>query len=211
MMDDRHRAEIDRLWTRKRQQDAEGLPMAQRHHNLQPASAEFLHSLAVGIGAKKLLEIGGSSGISTIALASAAQQTQGKLISLEIEPARQAESKGTIAALQLDAFVDFRLADAAEILPNLTALEFVLIDCEKEDYIRFFDMLQMRPGCVVVADNVLSHRLTKYVAHVRSLPGVESITLPIGQGLEITRVGCDDFFENARLEDAQDVPGLQTR
>ncbi len=187
-MNTQQRAEIDRLWTRKQHQDAEGLPMAQRHRNLQPVSAEFLHSLVVGTGVKKLLEIGGSSGISTIALASAAQRTQGQLISLEIEPMRQAESKNTIAALHLDEFVDFRLGDAAAVLPTLTALEFVLIDCEKEDYIRFFDMLQMHPGCIVVADNILSHRLTKYVTHVRSLPGVESVTLPIGQGLEITRI-----------------------
>ncbi len=187
-MNTQQRAEIDRLWARKQHQDAEGLPISQRHRNLQPASAEFLHSLVTGIGAKKLLEVGGSSGISTIALASAAQQTQGQLISLEIEPMRQAESKNTIAALHLDAFVDFRLGDAATVLPTLTALEFVLIDCEKEDYIRFFDMLQMHPGCIVVADNILSHQLTKYVTHVRSLPDVESITLPIGQGLEITRI-----------------------
>ena len=187
-MNSEQHAEIDRLWTRKQQQDAEDLPIAQRHRNFQPSSAEFLHSLVAGIGAKKLVEVGGSSGISTIALASAAQQTQGKLISLEIEPTRQAESKSTIAKLHLDPFVDFRLGDAAAVLPTLTALEFVLIDCEKEDYIRFFDMLQMQPGCVIVADNILSHHLTKYMTHVRSLPGVESITLPIGQGLEITRI-----------------------
>lgn len=189
-MNSKQRAEIDRLWARKQHQDAEDLPIAQRHRNLQPASAEFLHSLVVGTGVNKLLEIGGSSGISTIALASAAQQTQGRLISLEIEPTRQAESRSTIAALHLDAFVDFRLGDAADVLPTLTALEFVLIDCEKEDYIRFFDMLQMHTGCIVVADNVLSHQLTKYTTHVRSLAGVESITLPIGQGLEITRIAA---------------------
>jgi len=187
MINDTQRAEIDRLWKRKIAQDAEHLPIAHRHRNLAPISAEFLHALAVGMGAGTLVEVGGSSGISTIALASAAQQTQGKLISLEIEPTRQAESKQTIARLGLDAFVDFRLADAATILPQLSALDLVLIDCEKQDYVRFFDMLQMQPGGVVVADNILSHQLTDYVTHVRSNLGVESITLSIGQGLNISR------------------------
>jgi predicted O-methyltransferase YrrM len=185
---ERHRAEIDRLWTRKVQQESARLPLSERHRNLEPVSAEFLHALVVGLGAKNLLEIGGSSGISTIALAAAAQRTQGKLISLEIEPKRQAESKETIARLGLSDFVDFRLGDAAIALPKLAGLEFVLIDCEKEDYIRFFDMLRLRPGAVVVADNIISHNLKNYLIHVRDVPGVESMTLPVGKGLEITRV-----------------------
>ena len=52
---------------------------------------------------------------------------------------------------------------------------------------RFFDMLRLAPGAVVVADNILSHDLTAYVAHVRARPGVESMTLPVGKGLEVTR------------------------
>ncbi len=188
MLNESHRAEIQRLWARKAHQEDADVPFSERHRNLAPASAEFLSALVSGIGAKKMVEIGGSSGISTIALAAAAQQTQGKLISLEIEPIRQAESKQTIARLGLSEFVEFRLGDAADALPWLRDLEFVLIDCEKHDYIRFFDMLRLRPGAIVVADNVLSHQLTGYVAHVRSQPGSISVTLPIGQGLELTRV-----------------------
>jgi predicted O-methyltransferase YrrM len=187
MLNESHRAEIQRLWARKVQQDAADVPFAERHRNLAPASAEFLSALACGVGARKILEIGGSSGISTIALAAAAQQTQGILISLEIEPRRQAESRQTIAKLGLSDFVDFRLGDAGQVLPQLSEVEFVLIDCEKQDYIRFFDMLHLRAGAIVVADNILSHHLTDYVAHVRSQPGATSVTLPIGQGLESTR------------------------
>jgi predicted O-methyltransferase YrrM len=183
-----HRAEIQRLWDRKVQQDAADVPFAERHRNLAPQSAEFLSALAAGVGAKKIVKVGGSSGISTIALAAAAQQTQGRLISLEIEPTRQDESKQTIATLGLSDFVDFRLGDAEQTLPQLDDVEFVLIDCEKQDYIRFFDMLHLRPGAIVVADNILSHHLTDYVAHVRSQRGAASVTLPIGQGLELTRI-----------------------
>ena len=41
---------------------------------------------------------------------------------------------------------------------------------------------------MVVADNILSHDLTDYVGRVRTRPGVESMTLPIGKGLEVTRI-----------------------
>lgn len=188
MLNEQQRAEIQRLWTRKVAQDEGGIPFSDRHRNLAPASAEFLNALVSGIGARNILEIGGSSGISTIALAAAAQATQGKVISLELEPMRQQESKQTIAGLGLSDFVDFHLGDAAEILPKLSDLEFVLIDCEKHDYIRFFDMLCMHPGGIVVADNVLSHHLVAYVSHVESVPGARSVTLPIGEGLEISRI-----------------------
>jgi predicted O-methyltransferase YrrM len=188
MLNESHRAEIQRLWARKVQQDSANVPFAGRHRNLAPASAEFISALASGMGAKDIVEIGGSSGISTVALAAAAQQTQGKLISLEIEPSRQAESMQTIARLGLSSYVDYRLGDAANILPQLNDAELVLIDCEKQDYIRFFDMLHLRPGAIVVADNILSHHLADYVAHVRLQAGAASVTLPIGQGLELTRV-----------------------
>ncbi len=183
------RAEIARLWARKLDQDANGLPQSQRHRNLEPPSADFLYALAAGIGAKRMLEAGGSSGISTIALASAARETSGRLISIEIEPRRQAEARDTLARLGLGAFVDFVLADAAEVLPREADLDLALIDCEKEDYIRCFDLLRMRSGGIVVADNIISHSLSDYVAHVRRQPGVESITLAVGKGLEVTRVG----------------------
>lgn len=186
MITEPQRTEINRLWERKLAQDAQQLPNSQRHRNLQPVSAEFICSLAAGIGAGNLLEIGGSSGVSTIALAAAAQATQGKLISLEIEPNRQAEARKTIDKLGLTPYVDFHLGDAAAIVPQLTGLDFVFIDCEKEDYVRFFDMLHMRPGGIVVADNILSHDLREYVTFVRSFLNARSITLPIGQGLEIT-------------------------
>src|SRR5690349_16527410 len=106
------RAEIDRLWVRKLQQDAQRLPQPERHRNLEPASAEFIHALAAGIGAKRMLDIGGSSGISTIALAAAARLTGGHVISIEREPVRQADARRTISGLGLDKNVEFVLGDA---------------------------------------------------------------------------------------------------
>ncbi len=190
MLDDLKRKAIADLWKRKLDQDSRKLPKSDRHRNLEPDSAEFICALAEGCHSKRLLEIGGSSGISTIALASASRQTGGSLTSLEIEPARQAESKNTISALGLQDWVNYRLGDAGKIIPELGEMDFVLIDCEKEDYIRFFDMLHLAPGAVVVADNIISHNLTDYISHVRKRGNVESITLPIGKGLEITRVGA---------------------
>jgi predicted O-methyltransferase YrrM len=188
MLGTSEREAIARLWARKVEQDAAHIPQEQRHRNLEPASAEFLCSLAAGIEAKQMVEIGGSSGISTIALAAAARATGGRVTSIEIEPQRQAEARVTLARLALASYVDFVLADAATVLPTTGPIELAFIDCEKQDYVRFFDMLRLTAGGVVVADNILSHSLTDYVQHVRARRGVESITLPIGQGMEVTRL-----------------------
>ena len=111
-----------------------------------------------------------------------------KVTSIEIEPKRQEEAKETLRSLGLSEFVSFIRDDAARVMSTLGEMEFVLLDCEKEDYIRFFDKLPLSPRAIVVADNILSHDMVEYVAHVRDLPGGESITLPVGKGLEVTRL-----------------------
>jgi predicted O-methyltransferase YrrM len=188
MLTEEDRREIARLWNRKLEQDARELPRSERHRNLEPDSAEFVCSLVGGLKARRVVEIGGSSGISTIALAAAMRTTRGIVTSIEIEPERQAESRETLGRLGLASFVDYRLADAAAVLPSVPEQDFALIDCEKDDYVRFFDMLRLCPGAVVVADNILSHDLTAYCSHVRSRPKTTSVTLSIGKGLELTRV-----------------------
>lgn len=188
MLGERERSAIARLWQRKLEQDTQGLPQAERHRNLEPPSAEFLCALATGIGARRMVEIGGSSGVSTIALAAAAREVGGTLTSIEIEPRRQQESRAILRSLALDEFVEYICTDAGTVLPRLGEVDLALIDCEKEDYVRFFDMLRVAAGGFVVADNIISHSLTSYVNHVRNRSAVESVTLPIGKGLEVTRV-----------------------
>ncbi len=189
MLGPREREAIAALWAEKLSQDARGLPKQERHRNLEPSSAEFVCALAAGCGARRLLEIGGSTGLSTIALAAAARHTGGRLVSIEIEPRRQQQARDRLAALGLAEFVEFTLGDAGEVLGRYQDLDFVLIDCEKDDYVRFLAMLRLAPGAVVVADNILSHGLSDYVRAVRGYPGVESVTLPIGKGLEVSRFG----------------------
>ena len=188
MLKQPEREQIARLWARKLDQDAQRLPLADRHRNLEPVSADFLCALAFGLGAKRILEIGGSSGLSTIALAAAARATSGRLISIEREPGRQEEARRTLHALDLARYTEFILQDAAQVISTIEQIDFVFIDCEKDDYIRFFDALPLALPATVVADNILSHSMNEYVAHVRSRPNASSITLPIGKGLEVTRL-----------------------
>src|SRR5262249_61412373 len=95
VLNDAERRAIDRLWSRKVEQDKQGLPQSERHRNLEPDSAEFIHALAAGCGARSLLEIGGSRGLSTIPPAAAARSTSGRLAAFRVEPARHPEARPT--------------------------------------------------------------------------------------------------------------------
>ena len=54
MLGEPEREAIARLWRRKLDQDARDLPLAGRHRNLEPPSAEFLCALAAGVGDQRL-------------------------------------------------------------------------------------------------------------------------------------------------------------
>ncbi len=94
-----NRIEIARLWSERSDRISLTFLWRERHRNLARFSAEFICSFAAGIGAKRIFEVGGSSGLSTIALAAAARQVSGRVTSIEKEPLRQAEARQTLSVL----------------------------------------------------------------------------------------------------------------
>jgi len=74
-------------------------------------------------------------------------------------------------------------------------VEFVLLSGVPERYIQLFDLLRLRKGAVVVADNALDDATNDYIRHVRRQPGVESSTLPLNRGIEVTKIVCWEDFQ----------------
>ena len=159
------------------------------------ASAQLLSILAKSLKPKTILEVGGSYGYSTVWLAEAAQSVGGKLITLEIHPQKQQYSRQAIARAGLSGSVDFRLGDARELISQLSGpFDFVLLDLWKDFYIPCFELFypKLSPGAIVVADNMIYPEMTraqasKYRAHVRTRPYIDSILLAVGGGLEVSR------------------------
>lgn len=88
--------------------------------------------------------------------------------------------------------VDFWVGDARAVAADLdTDLDFVLLDIGTHAYVQVFDVLSEASfGAFLVADNMLappSPEAAVYRAHVRRMPDIESVLLPIGQGLELSR------------------------
>jgi predicted O-methyltransferase YrrM len=70
----------------------------------------------------------------------------------------------------------------------------VLLDLWKSLYVKSFDAIypKLADGALIVADNMLyppraQPDANAYRKHVRSVPEMTSVLLPIGSGLEISR------------------------
>src|SRR5215467_295471 len=160
-----------------------------------PATGQLINLLIKEAKAKNILEIGSSYGYSTVWLAEAARETGGKVTSLEIHPARQKHARDSIKNAGLDGFVDFKLGDARESIRKLTKkIDFVLLDLWKDLYIPCFALFypKLKPGALIVADNMLTPESSRaaaaaYQRHVRAMPGIQSLLLNVGFGLELSR------------------------
>jgi predicted O-methyltransferase YrrM len=161
------------------------------------AVAALMHILAREAKAKTILEVGTSYGYSTIWLADAARATKGKVITLDINAQKQAYARGMVERAGLADYVVFRCGDALELIDEMKeTVDFVLIDLWKDVYIPCFDrvMKKASPGAIIVADNMIfppdnQAMAAAYREHVRKQPGVESVLLPAGHGIEVSRVG----------------------
>lgn len=159
-----------------------------------PEVGRLLNALVRIIGAKQILEIGGSVGYSTIWLADAAAATGGRVLSVEPDPGKAAELRRNVAAAGLAGYVDVRQDDIADVIPQLSGpLDLVLIDHWKDLYVREFDAVWplVRLGGAVVADNILLPEATRprmqaYQDHVRAAAGGYSLTVQLGDGVELT-------------------------
>ncbi len=160
-----------------------------------PETGQLINILAAGAGAKTILELGTSYGYSTIWLAEAASRTGGKVISLDIAAAKQAHARAMLTRAGLSGCVELLNGDALELLGSLAGpFDFVLIDLWKDLYVPCLELIapRLRPGGVVVADNMLRPAEARahaeaYRARVRALPGMTSVLLEVGSGIEVSR------------------------
>jgi len=160
-----------------------------------PATGQLMHLLATQSKAKTLLEVGSSFGYSTVWLAEAARINGGKLISLEAIPEKQEYARAQLQKAGLAGYVDFRLGDARQSIAAIdAAIDFVLLDLWKQYYIPCFDLIypKLAPGALIVADNMVypettSQHAMDYRKHVRIKRDMQSVLLPVGSGLEISR------------------------
>ncbi|MGH7679158.1 MAG: O-methyltransferase [Gemmatimonadaceae bacterium] len=132
-----------------------GLPQI----SVTPTQGKLLYLLARAIGARAILELGTLAGYSTIWLGRAVAQ-DGRVISLELDPAHAKVARENIARAGLEETVDIRVGAALEILPGLAdegPFDFVFIDADKPNVPEYFEwaIRLSRPGAIIIVDNVV--------------------------------------------------------
>lgn len=122
-------------------------------------------------------------------MANAAQETQGQITTLEIEPDRTAQAQQYAQELGLDHVIDFRIGDAQAFLNNnLNHYDFILLDAERDAYVDYWNNLQhmlVPKSGILIVDNVISHaaEVQEFIALVQSDARFITTTLSVGAGL----------------------------
>ncbi|HLI22545.1 MAG TPA: class I SAM-dependent methyltransferase, partial [Stellaceae bacterium] len=139
------------------------------------------------------------NGYSTLWLAAAARDSGGKVITIEAVEKKQAYARAALTKAGVASAVEFYLGDALGILARLPGpFDFVLLDIWKDLYVPCLDLFypKLAPGAVVAADNMIfpaGHRAeaADYRRAVRAKPLMQSMLLPVGQGIELSRYAGD--------------------
>jgi predicted O-methyltransferase YrrM len=158
-----------------------------------PDSGRLINILAKSLKAPNILELGTSYGYSGIWLADAARETGGRLTTMELQDYKSAYAREMSAKAGLDGFVDFKVGDAVKMIGELEGgIDFVLVDLWKDMYAPCLEAFypKLRPGAIVVADNMLrggGDEVKAYAKAVRAKPKIDSVLVPVGSGLEISR------------------------
>jgi predicted O-methyltransferase YrrM len=191
VLDDRIKAVLARLEREEVAAAKAGSPLVERSLAVGADAGALLFALAAAIPACRALEVGSSLGYSTLWIGAGARLRNGRVTSLELEPQKAARWRENIHEAGLDDVAEVIVGDASASLRSLTGqFDLVLIDAWKDDYEAHFGLVRplLQPGSLVVADNVGDHRgrLAAYVEARQGDPTLSSLTVPIGNGLEVT-------------------------
>jgi caffeoyl-CoA O-methyltransferase len=193
MLDERVRAVLARLEAEDGDERARGLPSSERSRQVTPSTGRFLFALVAPSWGCEVLEIGGSRGYSTIWLGAGVRYLGGRVVSIEHNPTAAEAWRLNIGEAGLEEWAELLEEDAFELLPAIEeGFDVVFLDAEKEDYEQLFQLARekLEPGGLVVADNVLSHAetLAAYSEARQADPTLESLTVPLDRGLELSVV-----------------------
>ena len=165
----------------------------------------FLSLLSKMLQPRTILEIGTYTGYATLCLAEGLHP-EGVLHTIDI--------KEELTDLQREFFdrsgygsqIVQHLGKAADIIPSLnTTFDLVFIDADKQNYAHYFDLVieKMNRGGIILSDNVLwSGKVVEEVKHndkhtqalmaynqkIKDDPRVETVLLPIRDGITLSRV-----------------------
>jgi predicted O-methyltransferase YrrM len=177
------------------------VPSEKRLNCISKNIGTFYNIMLKSIHAKNILEIGMSVGYSGLWFADAiiSNTQNGQIITIDREQFKIDSATRNFEEAGVSSLIKIREGEARKILREIKEefgenyFDFIFIDADKESYIEYFDLCLplVRKGGIIGADNILfperfNEMMVDYLSHVRSNPNVQSVTVPIDNGEEIT-------------------------
>lgn len=164
-----------------------------------------LSMLSKIINPKYILEIGTYTGYSALCLAEGLQR-EGELHTIEVNEELHRMQSKYFDKSGYGPQIKQHTGDALDIVPNLEqTFDLVFIDAQKVNYDSYFEAVlpKTKPGSILLSDNVLwsgkvvepleksdkaTAALLQYNQKLKEDPRVETVLLPIRDGLTLSRV-----------------------
>ncbi|MFJ8517198.1 O-methyltransferase [Lysinibacillus xylanilyticus] len=176
--------------------------------SVSASSGKLLSMLVSMTGAKNILEVGALGGYSGICLARGFG-SDGKLTSLELEEKYAQLAYSNLAKAGFGEQVTYITGPALQNLEKLVQsnerFDFFFIDADKDNYENYLNycVRLANPDAIIVTDNVLAagsvadpnakpkrytEIMKKFNVAVANHPQLESIIMPIGDGMTLSKV-----------------------
>ena len=146
--------------------------------NVPYEDGKTLHDIVVRHHYTSALEIGTSTGHSTIWLAWAMSKTGGKVTTIELNEDRHKEALKNIEEAGLSSFVDARLGNAHDVVKQLPGpFDFIFSDADKNWYKQYFIDLdpKLKSGGCYTTHNVIDGQASEdYLNFVKTHPNYKT-------------------------------------
>jgi predicted O-methyltransferase YrrM len=160
-----------------------------RDMNVPATDGKLLYDIIMENKYKSAVEIGTSTGHSSIWIAWALSKTGGKLITFEIDERRYKEALSNFQKVGLSNYIDARLGDAHELVTKLNEpVDFVFSDADKYWYTNYFKALdpQLVVGGCFTAHNIEMSGARDFYDYISNLSNYKTMVDNRGAGMSIS-------------------------
>jgi caffeoyl-CoA O-methyltransferase len=175
-------------------------------------TGKFFSILLSSMNARKILEVGTSVGYSTLWIAYSLYQnkvnspeSKKNIITIDSNPLKIKKAITNFKDAGVSEIIEVLEGNAMEVLKQLSNninensddqsqyFDFIFLDADKENLPEYFDLSIsiVKKGGIIVTDNALypeqyRSTMSKYIEHIRKKDFVQSVTVPIGHGEEVS-------------------------
>jgi predicted O-methyltransferase YrrM len=145
-----------------------------------PVVGELLFVLARAVQARQILELGTATGYSAIYLAKGCEPFEGQVVTLERDDGMARRASANFVKAGLEHRIEVVVGDAFEAMTKMRgSFDLVFLDIDKESYAKALSFCEslLRPGGLLIADNVAFRGADAFNRVVSAHPGWKAVHL----------------------------------